>query len=490
MNVHKILFFILLVIGLLGVICFVFPREGFSVGEHRLFFPTLEEVLVREKSMSAGEKMQILEESMRMQIRRDSLRSVSDAKERAYLDTLDYYTDFFTTHPSRIDLPDTDFSFFNSLFARLDNSEKNTEMIHILHYGDSQIEGDRITAFFRQKMQEKFGGIGAGLLPVVQNIPSASVAQTASENIQRFTVAGNFTNKAEHNRYGILGQTAYIDDYGHISVNARNWKNTFENVKSFSKVRVFVSHNTPGFKVSLSAHDKEAVTKIIEEGKESVSVLTWDFSSPIKRIAIDFSGSAEVSAISLDSKSGVTVDNIPLRGSSGTFFTGISAASLTPVLKELNTRLIILQFGGNMMPSIKTEKQIADYKERIGKQIRFFQKNCSEAKVLLIGPSDMSTKIDGRLQSYPLLSKTANALKEAALENGAAFWNMYEVMGGENSMVEWVNNKPPLAAPDHVHFTPRGSDKVAELFFESLMIYYDYYHFVTNPAHKNLFNQE
>jgi len=483
MNVFKILFFILFTIGLLAVLCVVFPQEGFAIGEHRLFFPTLEEVMIREKSQSAGEKIQALEQSMQMQVRRDSLNNVRQKAQDAYQDSLGFYTDFFTSHPSRIHLPDADFAFFHSLFRNLDNSERNKELIHILHYGDSQIEGDRITSNFRQKMQEKFGGRGAGLIPVVQPISSSSVGQTASEDIERYTVAGNLMNKADHNRYGVLGQTAQIYESGQITVNARNWNTTPENVKSFSRVRIFVTQNSPEFSVSLSAQGKEAGLKTIDEAKEAVSVLTWEFPNPIKSISVNFSGWGEVSAISLDSKSGVVVDNIPLRGSSGTFFTGIDTKSLSPVLKELNTQLIILQFGGNSIPSIKTESQIESYKQQMARQIRFFQKICPEAKVLLIGPSDMSTKIDGRLQSYPMLKKTAESLKEAALENGAAFWNMYEVMGGENSMIDWVNNSPPWAAPDYIHFTPRGSDKIAEIFFESLMIYYDYYRFTTNPAH-------
>ena len=482
MNVYKILFFIFFVIGLLAALCLVFPEKGLALGEHRFFLPSLEEVMIREKSQSAVEKMRELENSMHMQFREDSLLNEKQKTYKAYRDTLKFYTDFFINHPSRIDLPEKDYTFFHPLFVNLDNSKQDNEVIHILHYGDSQIEGDRITGAFRQKMQEKFGGRGPGLIPIVQPIPSASVAQTASKNIARYTVAGNYVNKAEHRRYGVLGQTAHIYGSGYISVNARNWKNTFENVRDFSKVKVFVNRNNPDFQVSISAHDKESIVKTIEEEKESLSVLTWEFDNPIKHIAVHFSGSGEVGAISLDGTSGVTVDNIPLRGSSGTFFSGIDVASISPVLKELNTQLIILQFGGNMMPSMKTTKQIETYKEQMGKQIRFFQKISPDTKILLIGPSDMSTKIDGRLQSYPMLKETADALKEAALENGAAFWNMYEVMGGENSMIEWVNNKPPLAAPDYVHFTPRGSDKIAEILFESLMIYYEYYRFTNNSV--------
>jgi lysophospholipase L1-like esterase len=92
----------------------------------------------------------------------------------------------------------------------------------------------------------------------------------------------------------------------------------------------------------------------------------------------------------------------------------------------------------------------------------------------------MSTKENGRLQTYPHLKAVVQGISEAALENGAAFWNMFEVMGGENSMIEWVNNKPAWAAPDYIHFSQKGADRIAELFYESLMIYYNYAQFTAN----------
>jgi lysophospholipase L1-like esterase len=154
------------------------------------------------------------------------------------------------------------------------------------------------------------------------------------------------------------------------------------------------------------------------------------------------------------------------------------------MLEDLNVKLIILEFGGNMMPSIKKEKNVADYKNRMIQQIFYFRDLYPESKILLIGPADMSTKKNGKLQTYPMLEATVQGMKEAALESGAAFWNMYEVMGGENSMISWVKNKPSLAAPDYIHFTPKGAERIAELFYESLIIYYGYYNFQKNHKQK------
>ena len=481
MKVYKILLFILCVNVLLFFLCIFFPKTGISIGERRLFFSSLEEIMIKEKHLTVREKLEALEAGLRMKLVMDS---TANAEQMAFNDSLSFYVDFFYNHPARIYLPNDDFSFFDSLFYSLDNCIENNEIIHILHYGDSQIEADRITGLIRQKLQEQFGGNGPGLIPVIQPIPSASAGQTASGDMERFTVAGNLVKEAGHNRYGVLGQTTAINGGGTISVATRNLKSTFKNTKEFSKVRLFVSRNSGNFTASLKTGNNEPIIKTLPNESTQPRTLTWVFKNPIRKFELHFSGNAEISAIALDGNAGITVDNIPLRGSSGTFFSGIDVNTFLPVLKELNVKLIIMEFGGNRMPSIKSEKAINEYKKSIEKQINHLYNIYPEVKILFIGPSDMSTMKNGRLQTYPLLKETIQGMKETALENGAAFWDMFEVMGGENSMIEWVKNKPAWAASDYIHFTENGAAKIAELFYESLMIYYNYVQFTNN--HKNI----
>jgi lysophospholipase L1-like esterase len=231
---------------------------------------------------------------------------------------------------------------------------------------------------------------------------------------------------------------------------------------------LFVGHHSPGFSATLQFPDGTPKTLTPTDK----IVLQWSLGKAIKKFTMEFSGQAEITGLSVDGTEGVAVDNIPLRGSSGTFFSEIDIHSIAPVMEMLNVQLILMEFGGNTVPYIKGEKNVTAYKESMAKQIQYVNKIYPTARIVLIGPADMSTKINGRLQSYPLLNETIQGLKEAALENGAAFWDMYEVMGGENSMIDWVNEKPALASPDHIHFTPRGANRIAEMFYESLMNYH------------------
>ena len=87
------------------------------------------------------------------------------------------------------------------------------------------------------------------------------------------------------------------------------------------------------------------------------------------------------------------VDNFGLRGSSGTFFNQINFGQLKSFYDYLNTKLIILQFGGNSLPYIKTKEQADAFGTYLRAQINIIKKLAPQASILVIGPADMSVKI-------------------------------------------------------------------------------------------------
>ena len=89
----------------------------------------------------------------------------------------------------------------------------------------------------------------------------------------------------------------------------------------------------------------------------------------------------------------------------------------------------------------------------------------------------MERQSDGRWKTYPALRMTIAALREVALENGVAYWDMHRVMGGNGTMSKWVKREPPLGFTDHIHFTRRGATHMGDLFSSSLRMYYDFFKF-------------
>lgn len=470
MKPYKTLIFLLLVVAILAGVCYLFPEDGVPFGNRRLFFPTIDEVIGKKESMSVTEKMAELEATIRLKAVADSIQT---AEHNARQDSIRFYQNFFDTHKARFYLPNGDYGFFDELFEAMEQSKAKRTKVHILHYGDSQIEEDRISSTLRQRLQEQFGGRGTGLLPIMQPIPSASVSQSATGAMERFILAGMHKARAESNRYGVLAQFATLAGSGGLSVRSQNYSRTYDGVKSWSEVKLFVIRNSTPFSATLSAGGFSEELRI-DSAQTAGEVLRWKLPESVRKIHISFSGTAELSAVSLEGSYGVNVDNVPIRGASGTFFTQIDRQSMRFATRELNVRLVILEFGGNMMPSI-TQKNMQTYSDQLSRQIAYFKDVCPNAKILLIGPADMSKKVRGVLQTYPLLPELVETMKQCALQNGAAFWNMFDMMGGENSMIEWVAARPALAASDYIHFTPRGAERIGEMLYESLWNYYEYY---------------
>ena len=183
------------------------------------------------------------------------------------------------------------------------------------------------------------------------------------------------------------------------------------------------------------------------------------------------SDSPDIYALALDGLSGVAVDNIALRGSSGTIFTTTSTKLLASIYRNLNVKLVILQFGGNITPYIKEDYTF--YEKSFYSQLVTIKKLIPDVSIIVIGLADMSKKEKDKYVSYPNIEIIRDALKKASFKADCAFWDMYEAMGGNNSMPSWVFSEPPLAEKDFTHFTVQGSRIIAQMFYKALMLEYN-----------------
>jgi lysophospholipase L1-like esterase len=172
-----------------------------------------------------------------------------------------------------------------------------------------------------------------------------------------------------------------------------------------------------------------------------------------------------------DCNSGVVIDNMPFRGSSGTEFARMNKELLRSQFAALNVKFIILQFGVNVVPYVI--KDYSYYERQFYAQLKILREVAPDANILVVGVSDMSRKEGEVYTTYPNVEKIRDAQRKAAFRAGCAFWDLYTAMGGKDSMPSWVQAKPALANKDFTHFTPKGAQIVAEMLFKSLMFEYE-----------------
>ena len=98
---------------------------------------------------------------------------------------------------------------------------------------------------------------------------------------------------------------------------------------------------------------------------------------------------------------------------------------------------------------------------------------CPKAKILFIGPSDMSKRIKGELQTYPMIPVLIDSLIATANAHDAAYWSIYHAMGGWNTMPIW--SRQGLAGKDYIHFSQKGADLMGDRLAEALGNSYELY---------------
>jgi len=340
-----------------------------------------------------------------------------------------------------------------AFFSGALRSRSSGEVIRILHYGDSQIENDRMTALLRYRFQKVFGGSGVGMVPAVP-LYSGNLAfrqQTEGEWI-RHTGFGRRDTTLDHACFGTMAC------YTEVPLPGEGDYPSLE----FS----FIEGRRASEFSALHYNDTIADTLILAAGGYSELAVELPFSPDKVKMNFDMTEGGRIYGISFDPLAGVQVDNIAMRGSSGLELSGLDEELMDTMLQALNPGLIIMQFGGNMVPYVKN---VAFYTKALRRELGYLKRLCPGVAIVVIGPSDMSARVNGRYTTYEKLEPVRDAMRDAALESGCAFWDMYAAMGGEQSIRNFVLADPPLARPDHVHFTPRGANLMAGMFFEAVM---------------------
>ena len=412
----------------LAALCIVLPGR-IALGEKELRWPTLAEVISPSQpphegggSITAPDTIAPSPDTL------PSLQGRSEERLPVPAVKVDSTTD------SRV--------FLRAFYASL--ADAGTKKIRVVHYGDSQIEEDRMTQQIREALQAAYGGSGAGLVPLVQTIPSLTVRQelylsgrfvSPQNGPRRYLVHGFKRDQREDGLYGPMGQMAYLSD---------------------SLVK--------------GSEEVTAVCRPLLKNMQYDHFRLFADSSVHYTLSGDtmfISGHGGVYGLSQESQTGMIVDNVPLRGCLGTVFTKIDSAQLSTFYRSENVRLIIMQFGGNAIPSNKNPGTIQGIVKGLRQQVQYLRHCAPEASILFIGPSDMLTQENGEWITYPMVPYMDKLLRKMALEEHIAYFSLYRWMGGSGSMAKW--QEVGLAGSDGVHFSRAGARKAGKAVAEWMM---------------------
>ena len=421
MKPRQVLLFIACVMLSLGALCLVLPG-CVSWGEKTLRWPTLAEVFDIEPSDVSIQYS-------------DSLYNIDSLESLEIQDTIPTLA-AEQTQPVipqvHVDSTTDGRGFLQAFYTAL--TQAGERQVRVLHYGDSQIEEDRMTQQIREQLQKRYGGHGVGLMPLAQTIPTNTVKQqlymsnrfvTPAQGPRRYLVYGPKRDQRADGLYGPMGQVAIMSD-------------------------------------SLVSGSEE-IKVICTPQNNNLRYTRWQIFADssvhytISGDTVCLNGRGAVYGLSQESETGVIVDNIPMRGCLGLVFTKMDSNQLRTFYRQENVRLIIMQYGGNAIPSNQNPGTIQAIVKGLREQVQYVHACAPEASILFIGPSDMIRQVDGEWQTYPMVPYMDKLLRKMAMEEQIAYFSLYNWMGGAGSMKQWRENG--LAGDDGVHFYRSGARK-------------------------------
>ncbi|MCH8547047.1 MAG: hypothetical protein LAT54_09965, partial [Cryomorphaceae bacterium] len=367
-------------IGLLIFIGIFINLDGRKIGPYELMFPTEEDLT--KGSGRAVDMERLLQDYHEIDVRgkrskQDAINDTSDVSKEvvAEKDTTEREVESVYTPPPR-DLQ-WDKSRNHPLHNFFSHISKNRQKItRVLHYGDSQIEGDRITARLREELQRSFGGNGPGLQSFTPLVKSWSIRSEASDHWKRYPGFGKKDTNITHNEYGpLISLSRYesIDTLNEPYIDIGPSKSGYQRIRSYDVLDLYFGNVVDSVIVTATSKDSTLSELVIHQGSTSPSRI--NLPKPTEKIRLTFDGpSADWYGYSAQGTSGIIVDNIALRGASGTFFSNINSEHFTGHFAPGEVKLLILQFGGNVVPYIDSKKRADAYGKRMEREIAVFQK--------------------------------------------------------------------------------------------------------------------
>ena len=350
-------------------------------------------------------------------------------------------------------------------FAALRNRADLGRPVRVAFLGDSFIEGDILVADFRSALQQRFGGRGVGSVPITsvaaQYRPTVKIASEGWKTWSMLT-------KPDSLPYTLSGMT-FEAEAGEPTVTLEA-ANRYPELDSASCLKLIYERNV-ATRLCLTVNGR--TDSLMTALPPTDSVRQYVYNGPVHKAEMRFRNTEGFRALGvvMEDSVGVSVDNYSLRGNSGMLLELLDSASCRALNRIHTYDLIVLQYGLNIAND--SILQYGWYGRRMEKAIRQVRQCFPTADVLLMGVSDRSRMENGTFCTMPSVLALLHAQRQTAKRAGIPFWNTFGAMGGNNSMVRYVEKN--WASKDYTHLGFGGGRELARVLVEAILAEMEFY---------------
>ena len=337
----------------------------------------------------------------------------------------------------------TNSNILNSVF----NKFVKDQTLRIIHFGDSHIQGDRITSEIRSTLQKTNGDAGMGMFFPYSLCGSFGPTGTQSK------ISGTFSHstflKPKNRNIGLMGYEITMEQGARFQMNISD---KFRGqVTNQLKIWVYASCDSLPIRCDMP-YVKDVLKKQVDE---NLYVLTVVSEKPID--TIDFTSLTNISLWGFEyvnSNKGISYQTSGLVGAQFTHLIQ-HEKYFENQLKDLNPNVFIFSYGTNeayaAIDSIAYSKAIRGFLTKLKNQF---------PSVPIVLSSCPDTRSSGRT---PPSQKLVNSiLANISTQLGCCFFDLNTAMGGWGSLYSWSKNEMVLT--DKLHFNAKGGALLGKLF--------------------------
>ncbi len=339
------------------------------------------------------------------------------------------------------------------------------KQVRVAYFGDSMIEGDLVTQSLRHDLQAMFGGSGVGFVPATSPLWGfrKTVRHRFDEGQWRsYSVLGTKPNDCE---FGISGEVF-------LPRGSRPWlsfagTNEYPSTEQLQEVKLFYGPTGESQPYCLVETDMQQDTTWLKGQALVNEEVISDSCGEDLNLRLVSANKLPIYGLTMGSSFGIAIDNFAMRSSTGTQLSKISQASLSLFHEYLRYDLVVLQFGLNLVSADR--ENFSTYEKALKEVVAHIQQSMPGVDILIVSVGDKCSRVNGVWQTDPSIPRIIDTQRKVAEESGVGFLPLFDLMGGRNSMVEWVNSRPSLARSDYAHPNRLGAERVSQLIRDELL---------------------
>lgn len=372
--------------------------------------------------------------------------------------------------PARIEDPRRALAPFHRRLAAVARGDLRARA-RIAVYSDSVNGADWVTASLRRRLQARFGDAGKGFVPI------APGWRSQAHRGVRWSSRGwdvDVVNRAgrRDRRYGLGGivatgrgrgaRTHLVLDRPHheVSLLAQRFPGAGRvalGVRGAAQPRrgaeVVASLDGPAEDARVRLAPRGAFDRVTVQGRGG-------------RVRL-------YGVVAERAGPGVVVDGLMLIGAFARTLLHLDPAHWAAQVRLRAPDLLVFWMGGNDAVAdgmrFSSARFVPDYARAIGHA----RAGRPDAGCLVVSVLDAGERSGGWPRTIERLPRVVEAQREVARRAGCAFFDLFEAMGGPNTVVEWARADPPLVSGDLKHLTTAGARAVAALLERALLQAYD-----------------